>query len=76
MSTYTFAQIDKMSASEYAAKMNDPEFVNFVNQVTAPVVDVLNPEGTLPRDPLGRPVQPDIDPRRGCSEFLARKCRR
>ena len=65
MSTYTFAQIDKMSASEYAAKMNDPEFVNFVNQVTAPVVDVLNPEGTLPRDPLGRPVQPDIDPETG-----------
>ncbi len=44
---YTIAQIDAMSASEYAAKMNDPEFKQAVDDMMKPI-DTLDPETGLP----------------------------
>jgi hypothetical protein len=47
---YTASDIDNMSASQYAAKLSDPEFIAAVNAMSGPV-DVLDPETGLPAVP-------------------------
>jgi hypothetical protein len=46
---YTSTDIDNMSASEYAAKLQDPEFIAAVNAMFP--VEVLDPETGLPAVP-------------------------
>jgi len=47
MKKYTMSEIDALSASEYAARMNDPEFKEMVDGLLNPV-EVLDPETGLP----------------------------
>jgi hypothetical protein len=52
---FTPAQIDAMSASEYAANLRDPEFIKAVDAMSTPA-PILDPETGLP---IAAPVAPN-----------------
>ena len=53
--SYTAAQVDAMSASEYAAALRDPEFIKAVDAMSPAAI--LDPETGLP---MGAPVAPEV----------------
>ena len=53
--SYTAAQVDAMSASEYAAALRDPEFIKAVDAMSPAAI--LDPETGLP---MGAPVVPEV----------------
>ena len=53
--SYTAAQVDAMSASEYVAALRDPEFIKAVDAMSPAAI--LDPETGLP---MGAPVVPEV----------------